>query len=138
MLICRNCGNSGRDMFGNVCPCQKRRMKGQAMYAVFYRLGGYEETWRQVPDDLIGSYSLAAPIAQTVQAALRHIGYPFAQAEARKLTNAATELALEGDAMIYAVWFSHQARRLAAVANDAICDTASAASACNACLAVTG
>lgn len=58
------------------------------MYAVFYRLGGYEETWRQVPDDLIGSYSLAAPIAQTVQATLRHIGYPFAQAEARKLTNA--------------------------------------------------
>jgi hypothetical protein len=55
------------------------------MYAVFYRLGGYEETWRQLPEDSDPNRHHAIDTANVVQMTLRHIGYPFAQAEVRDI-----------------------------------------------------
>ena len=69
MLICRNCGNSGVDMFGNICPCQKRRVQKEREMSWGFGIGKTPAAEFDTAIDAAGKDFPAPTAEQAVQIA---------------------------------------------------------------------
>lgn len=77
------------------------------MNKIVYRLGGYEETWRELPGEVYGPH-VAQEVAGRCQDLLRHIGYPFAQAEVREVEAVASGVISAGGMVVVGEHFPDQ------------------------------